>query len=68
MVADPEEAALFFVPVMVMQMAGNLWHPYKFLERIVARIIHYLGSAQKVCDLVKKNTTATGIAILARCQ
>lgn len=26
-VADPEQAALFFVPVMVMQMAGNLWHP-----------------------------------------
>ncbi len=29
------------------------------LELIVARIIHYLGSAQKVCDLVKKNTEAT---------
>ena len=37
-VADPEEAALFFVPVMVMQMAGDLWHPYKFLERIVAHV------------------------------
>ena len=26
-VADPEAAALFFVPVMAMQMAGNLFHP-----------------------------------------
>ena len=31
-VSDPEHAALFFVPAMVMQMAGNLWHPYKYLE------------------------------------
>jgi len=34
-VSDPEQAALFFVPVMVMQMAGNLWHPYKFLTQTV---------------------------------
>ena len=34
---DPQ-AALFFVPVMVMQMAGNLWHPYKFLESIVHHV------------------------------
>ncbi|EOD41429.1 hypothetical protein EMIHUDRAFT_462116 [Emiliania huxleyi CCMP1516] len=32
-VADPEQAALFFVPVMPMQMAGNLWHPYEFLAQ-----------------------------------
>jgi len=32
-VADPEQAALFFVPVMPMQMAGNLWHPYDFLAQ-----------------------------------
>lgn len=29
------------------------------LELIVGRIIQYLGSAQKVCDLVDKNTAAT---------
>jgi hypothetical protein len=40
-VANPEEAALYFVPVMVMQMAGNLWHPYEFLRRTV----HYLTHA-----------------------
>ena len=40
-VADPEEAALFFVPVMVMQMAGNLWHPYDFLTKTA----HYLAHA-----------------------
>jgi len=30
-VSDPEQAALFLVPVMPMQMLGNLWHPYDFL-------------------------------------
>jgi len=29
------------------------------LELMVGRIVQYLGSAQKVCDLVKKNTAAT---------
>jgi hypothetical protein len=29
------------------------------LELMIGRIIYYLGSAQKVCDLVKKNTQAT---------
>lgn len=38
-VGDPESAALFFVPVMVMQMAGNLWHPLDFLKKTV----HYLS-------------------------
>ncbi len=37
-VADPEDAALFFVPVMVMQMAGNLWHPYEFLASVVRHV------------------------------
>jgi len=32
-VSDPEAAAIFVVPVMVMQMAGNLWHPYEFLTK-----------------------------------
>jgi len=31
----------------------------QLLELIVGRIIYYLGSAQKICDLVKKNTQAT---------
>jgi hypothetical protein len=39
-VADPEEAALFFVPVATMQMAGNLWHPYDFLASTVHRLQH----------------------------
>lgn len=39
-VADPEEAALFFVPVMVMQMAGNLWHPYQFLRETQRKLQH----------------------------
>ena len=39
-VGDPEAAALFFVPVMVMQMAGNLWHPYEFLTQTVHRLRH----------------------------
>ena len=30
----PGQAALFFVPVMVMQMVSNLWHPYKYLEEV----------------------------------
>ena len=39
-VSDPEAAALFFVPVMVMQMAGNLWHPYEFLKQTVTHLSH----------------------------
>ena len=39
-VGDPEQAALFFVPVMVMQMAGNLWHPYKYLAEIKEHLVH----------------------------
>ena len=39
-VADPEQAALFFVPVMVMQMAGNLWHPYEFLTQTAHHLQH----------------------------
>ena len=39
-VSDPEAAALFFVPVMVMQMAGNLWHPYEFLKQTVHHLSH----------------------------
>ncbi|KAL1511199.1 hypothetical protein AB1Y20_006014 [Prymnesium parvum] len=39
-VADPNEAALFFVPVMAMQMAGNLWHPYEFLKETVELLRH----------------------------
>ena len=39
-VGDPEQAALFFVPVMVMQMAGNLWHPYEFLRKTVHHLQH----------------------------
>lgn len=34
------QAALFFVPVMVMQMAGNLWHPYEFLGKTVELLRH----------------------------
>ena len=30
----PGQAALFFVPVMVMQMVSNLWHPYTYLEEV----------------------------------
>ena len=37
-VSDPEQAALFFVPVMVMQMAGNLWHPLEFLRTTVKKL------------------------------
>ena len=35
-----EQAALFFVPVMVMQMAGNLWHPYEFLTQTANHLKH----------------------------
>jgi len=37
-VEDPEQAALFFVPVMPMQMAGNLWHPYEFLADVTRHL------------------------------
>ena len=40
MVSDPEQAALFFVPVMVMQMVSNLWHPYKYLEEVKEHLVH----------------------------
>ena len=39
-VSDPEQAALFFVPVMVMQMVSNLWHPYKYLEEVKEHLVH----------------------------
>ena len=39
-VADPEQAALFFVPVMVMQMVSNLWHPYTYLEEVRDHLMH----------------------------
>lgn len=39
-VSDPEAAALFFVPVMAMQMSGNLWHPYEFLKQTVTHLSH----------------------------
>ncbi|KAL1499563.1 hypothetical protein AB1Y20_011764 [Prymnesium parvum] len=41
-VADPEEAALFFVPVQLDLMGGNLWDPSSFLEKVVRWIAHRL--------------------------
>lgn len=35
---DPDAAALFFVPVMLVQMGGNLWQPQAFLLQVV----HYI--------------------------
>lgn len=34
-VSDPRAAALFFVPLMLVQVRGNLWEPYTFLGRVV---------------------------------
>lgn len=37
-VADPEDAALFFVPVFPVAEKGNLFHPYTFLDNIISYI------------------------------
>ena len=37
-VSDPSAAAIFFVPVMLVQVRGNLWEPYTFLERVVRHL------------------------------
>ena len=39
LVADPSEAQLFFVPVLLSQTHGNLWEPMAFL----ASVVHYLA-------------------------
>ena len=36
--SDPSAAAIFFVPVMLVQVRGNLWEPYTFLERVVRHL------------------------------
>ena len=66
--ADPRtcagQAALFFVPVMVMQMAGNLWHPYQFLTETVHLLRHnypYWNRSQ-----VPRPTRARACALLVR--
>jgi hypothetical protein len=35
---DADKAALFFVPVMLVQMGGNLWQPQRFLAQVVSYI------------------------------
>ena len=37
-VSDPEAAVLFLVPVMLVQVRGNLWKPYTFLDRVVRHL------------------------------
>ena len=37
-VSDPENAALFIVPVMLVQRGGNLWQPKEFLSQVVAHL------------------------------
>ena len=37
-VTDPETAVLFFVPVMLSAMRGNLWEPQDYLAALVRRI------------------------------
>lgn len=40
LVADPESAALFFIPVMLMQMRDSLWEAKRFLPAV----IHHISS------------------------
>ena len=64
-VSDPEKAALFFVPVMVMQMAGNLWHPYEFLRKTVHHLQHAsrLGNSN-ACSVAAR---PPGVAVICCC-
>lgn len=39
-VSDPEEAALFFVPVMISQLGTNTWNPTWYLKDIVQYLSH----------------------------